>query len=60
MKDLSPDDHPREKLWQHGAAARRPEVALVVAQGGRNGCALMVAFLARGVRRLHGEPVHAG
>jgi DNA repair protein RadC len=45
MKDLSPDDRPREKLWQHGAAALGDNelVALVIAQGGRNGSALVVA-----------------
>jgi DNA repair protein RadC len=45
MKDLSPDDRPREKLWQHGAAALGDNelVALVIAQGGRNGSALMLA-----------------
>jgi DNA repair protein RadC len=45
MKDLSPDDRPREKLWQHGAPALGDNelVALVIAQGGRYGSALAVA-----------------
>jgi DNA repair protein RadC len=45
MKDLSPDDRPREKLWQHGASALGDNelVALVIAQGGRYGNALTVA-----------------
>jgi DNA repair protein RadC len=45
MKELSPDDRPREKLWQHGAAALGDNelVALVIAQGGRHGSALVVA-----------------
>jgi DNA repair protein RadC len=45
MKDLSPDDRPREKLWQHGASALGDNelVALVIAQGGRYGDALTVA-----------------
>ena len=45
MKDLSPDDRPREKLWHHGAAALGDNelLALVIAQGGRHGNALTVA-----------------
>jgi DNA repair protein RadC len=45
MKDLAPDDRPREKLWQHGASALGDNelVALVIAQGGRYGNALAVA-----------------
>jgi DNA repair protein RadC len=45
MKGLSPDDRPREKLWQHGASALGDNelVALVIAQGGRYGNALAVA-----------------
>lgn len=57
MKDLSPDDRPREKLWQHGAAALGDNelVALVIAQGGRSGSALMVAnTLLRAYGGLHG------
>jgi DNA repair protein RadC len=45
MKDLAPDDRPREKLWRHGAFALGDNelVALVIAQGGRYGDALTVA-----------------
>ena len=45
MKDLSPDDRPREKLWHHGAAALGDNelLALVIALGGRHGNALTVA-----------------
>jgi len=45
MKDLSPDDRPREKLLHHGAAALGDNelVALVLAHGGRYGNALSVA-----------------
>jgi DNA repair protein RadC len=45
MRNLSPDDRPREKLWRHGAAALGDNelVALVIAQGGRHGGALAVA-----------------
>jgi DNA repair protein RadC len=45
MKDLSPDDRPREKLWQHGPSALGDNelVALVIAHGGRHGSALAVA-----------------
>ena len=45
MKDLSPDDRPREKLWQHGASALGDNelVALVIAHGGRHGSALALA-----------------
>jgi len=45
MKDLSPDDRPREKLGRHGAAALGDNelVALVVGNGTRRGNALSVA-----------------
>jgi DNA repair protein RadC len=45
MKYLSPDDRPREKLLQHGAAALGDNelLALVLAHGGRYGDALSVA-----------------
>jgi DNA repair protein RadC len=45
MRDLSPDDRPREKLWQHGASALGDNelVALVIAHGGRRGSALDLA-----------------
>ena len=45
MKDLSPDDRPREKLWQHGASALGDNelIALVIAHGGRHGSALALA-----------------
>lgn len=45
MLSLSPDDRPREKLWQHGAAALGDNelVALVIGHGGRHGSALTVA-----------------
>jgi DNA repair protein RadC len=45
MKDLSPDDRPREKLWQHGASALGDNelIALVIAHGGRRGSALALA-----------------
>ena len=45
MKDLFPDDRPREKLWQHGASALGDNelVALVIAHGGRHGSALALA-----------------
>lgn len=45
MKDLSPDDRPREKLLRHGASALGDNelVALVIGQGGRQGSALAVA-----------------
>jgi DNA repair protein RadC len=45
MKDLAPDDRPREKLWQHGAAALGDNelVALVIAHGGRRSSALAIA-----------------
>src|SRR5262245_54552228 len=45
MKELSPDDRPREKLLRHGAAALGDNelVALVVGQGWRRGGALRVA-----------------
>ena len=45
MKDLSPDDRPREKLLRHGAAALGDNelVALVLGSGSRRGDALSVA-----------------
>ena len=45
MKDLLPDDRPREKLRQHGAAALGDNelVALVIGSGSRRGDALSVA-----------------
>src|SRR5919202_1384269 len=45
MRALSPDDRPREKLWQHGAAALGDNelVALVLAHGGAGGDALTIA-----------------
>jgi len=45
MRDLSPDDRPREKLWRHGVSSLGDNelVALVVGQGGRHGGALVVA-----------------
>ena len=45
MKDLSPDDRPREKLLQHGAAALGDNelVALVLGSGNRRSGALAVA-----------------
>ena len=45
MKDLLPDDRPREKLRQHGAAALGDNelVALVIGSGSRRGNALSVA-----------------
>jgi DNA repair protein RadC len=45
MRDLSPDDRPREKLWRHGAVALGDNelLALVIAHGGRYGSALTVA-----------------
>jgi len=57
MRDLSPDDRPREKLWQHGASALGDNelVALVMAHGGRRSSALEMAnaLLAR-CDGLHG------
>ena len=57
MKDLSPDDRPREKLLRHGAAALGDNelVALVLGSGCRRADALAVAnelLAARG--GLHG------
>src|SRR5436190_20755725 len=57
MKDLSPDDRPREKLLRHGAAALGDNelVALVLGSGHRRNGALGVAnelLSARG--GLHG------
>src|SRR5262249_23166556 len=57
MKDLSPDDRPREKLLRHGAPALGDNelVALVVGSGRPKGGALAVAnelLAARG--GLHG------
>ena len=45
MKDLLPDDRPREKLRHHGAAALGDNelVALVLGNGSRRGSALSVA-----------------
>jgi len=45
MKDLSPDDRPREKLLRNGAAALGDNelIALVLGQGSRRGNALSVA-----------------
>jgi DNA repair protein RadC len=45
MKELSPDDRPREKLLCHGAAALGDNelVALVIGNGSRRGSALAVA-----------------
>jgi len=45
MKDLSPDDRPREKLRSHGTAALGDNelVALVIGQGSRRGGALALA-----------------
>src|SRR5262245_22250070 len=45
MRDLSPDDRPREKLSRHGVAALGDNelVALVIGQGSRQGGALSVA-----------------
>jgi DNA repair protein RadC len=45
MKNLLPDDRPREKLWTHGTAALGDNelVALVIGQGSRRGNALTVA-----------------
>jgi DNA repair protein RadC len=45
MKDLSPDDRPREKLRRHGAAALGDNelVALIIGNGSRHGNALSVA-----------------
>ena len=45
MKDLLPDDRPREKLRQHGASALGDNelVALVIGNGSRRGNALSVA-----------------
>ena len=45
MKDLSPDDRPREKLAQHGVAALGDNelVALVIGHGSRHAGALGVA-----------------
>jgi DNA repair protein RadC len=53
MKDLSPDDRPREKLWQHGAAALGDNelLALVIAHGGTYGSALSIA---NAVLAVHG------
>jgi DNA repair protein RadC len=45
MKALSPDDRPREKLWQHGARSLGDNelVALVIAHGGPRHDALALA-----------------
>src|SRR5215510_2916726 len=64
MRDLSPDDRPREKLWQHGASALGDNelVELVIGHGGRRGSALELAnaLLARhdglhGLARCSGD-----
>jgi DNA repair protein RadC len=57
MRDLSPDDRPREKLWQHGASALGDNelVALVIGHGGRRGSALELAnAVLGGCDGLHG------
>jgi DNA repair protein RadC len=57
MKDLSPDDRPREKLLRHGAAALGDNelVALVLGSGCAHGGALAVAnHLLRARGGLHG------
>jgi DNA repair protein RadC len=57
MKDLSPDDRPREKLLQHGAEALGDNelVALVLGSGNRRHGALAVANELLGARGgLHG------
>jgi DNA repair protein RadC len=53
MRDLSPDDRPREKLFRHGAAALGDNelVALVIGQGSKQGNALRVA---NDLLRAHG------
>jgi len=53
MKDLLPDDRPREKLRQHGAAALGDNelIALVIGNGSRRGNALSVA---NAVLAVHG------
>lgn len=45
MRDLSPEDRPREKLWRHGASALGDNelVALVLGSGCRSNGALTVA-----------------
>lgn len=57
MKDLSPDDRPREKLLRHGAAALGDNelVALVIGSGSHGATALTVANdLLRAQGGLHG------
>lgn len=57
MKDLSPDDRPREKLWRHGAAALGDNelIALLLGSGSRRTTALAVANeLLRSAGGLHG------
>jgi DNA repair protein RadC len=57
MKDLSPDDRPREKLRHHGAAALGDNelIALVLGNGSRRGNALSVAnALLAALGGLHG------
>jgi DNA repair protein RadC len=57
MKDLLPDDRPREKLRSHGSAALGDNelVALVIGQGSRRGDALTVANALLGAHGgLHG------
>ena len=57
MKELSPDDRPREKLWRHGASALGDNelVALVLGSGCRLADALELANQLLGARGgLHG------
>jgi DNA repair protein RadC len=57
MKDLSPDDRPREKLLRHGAAALGDNelVALVIGSGSvRNGALAVANELLRTSGALHG------
>jgi DNA repair protein RadC len=57
MKDLPPDDRPREKLWRHGAAALGDNelIALLLGSGSRRATALAVANeLLRSAGGLHG------
>jgi DNA repair protein RadC len=56
MKELSPDDRPREKLLRHGAAALGDNelVALVLGSGGRTGALGVANDLLRARGGLHG------
>src|SRR6185369_12854561 len=58
MKELSPDDRPREKLLRHGAAALGDNelVALVLGNGSRSGNAQSVAAMELGRRTLTHAP----